>query len=133
MGQANRNEAEPTPISLARLTTRSVPSSPTSRSLASETASKMARCRSALPPGSRGIRGEFQNRSMVQPSRLASATLDHYVPVSKGGGNDADNLRTCCLMCNSIKSGHAYEEVAPLLLASVRDRRKRPLVDRSDD
>jgi hypothetical protein len=54
-----------------------------------------------------------------------TATLDHYVPVSKAGGNDADNLRTCCLMCNSIKSGRTYDEVAGLLLASLRNRRQR--------
>jgi hypothetical protein len=54
-----------------------------------------------------------------------TATLDHYAPRSKRGGNDPGNLRTCCLMCNSIKSGRTYEEVAPLLLASLRERRSR--------
>jgi hypothetical protein len=54
-----------------------------------------------------------------------TATLDHYVPKSKRGGNDPENLRTCCLMCNSIKSGRTYNEVAPLLLASLRERRAR--------
>jgi hypothetical protein len=56
-----------------------------------------------------------------------TATLDHFVPVSKGGGNDLENLRTCCLMCNSIKSGRTYEEVTGLLLASLRARRVRAL------
>ena len=54
-----------------------------------------------------------------------TATLDHYVPRSKRGGNDPGNLRTCCLMCNSIKSGRTYEEVAAQLLASLRERRAR--------
>jgi hypothetical protein len=54
-----------------------------------------------------------------------TATLDHYVPRSKQGGNEPGNLRTCCLMCNSIKSGRAYEEVAPMLLESLRERRAR--------
>jgi hypothetical protein len=29
------------------------------------------------------------------------ATLDHVLPVSKGGKNTKDNLITCCLLCNS--------------------------------
>jgi HNH endonuclease len=29
------------------------------------------------------------------------ATLDHILPVSRGGKNTQDNLMTCCLFCNS--------------------------------
>lgn len=28
-------------------------------------------------------------------------TLDHFLPRALGGGNDADNLITCCYACNS--------------------------------
>jgi hypothetical protein len=52
-----------------------------------------------------------------------TATLDHRLPVSKGGGDDPENLATACLMCNSIKSGRTYEEAAPQILASVQARR----------
>jgi hypothetical protein len=45
-----------------------------------------------------------------------NATLDHLNPQSKGGTHNKDNLRTCCLACNSIKSGKTYEEAAPFLL-----------------
>ena len=51
------------------------------------------------------------------------ATLDHKIPRSKRGTNEPDNLVTCCFICNSIKSGKSYEEAAPALLASVRERR----------
>jgi hypothetical protein len=34
-----------------------------------------------------------------------TATLDHLTPVSKGGGNDYENLITSCLECNSRKTG----------------------------
>ena len=54
-----------------------------------------------------------------------NATLDHLVPVSKGGSDAAENLATCCLICNAIKSGKTYEEAAPAILASLRDRRLR--------
>ena len=51
-----------------------------------------------------------------------NATLDHYVPQSKGGLHSKENLRTACLLCNSVKSGHTYEEAAPLILSSFRER-----------
>jgi hypothetical protein len=54
-----------------------------------------------------------------------NATLDHYVPRVKGGDDSKENLRTCCLLCNGIKSGKNYEEAAPLLLKSIQERRAR--------
>ena len=54
-----------------------------------------------------------------------NATLDHYVPKSKGGNNSKENLKTCCLLCNGIKSGKTYEDAAPLLLKSIQQRRAR--------
>ncbi|MGH7236937.1 MAG: HNH endonuclease [Candidatus Saccharimonadales bacterium] len=52
-----------------------------------------------------------------------NATLDHLVPQYKGGKHTKENLKTSCLMCNSIKSGKTYEEAAPLLLKSIQERR----------
>ena len=52
-----------------------------------------------------------------------NATLDHYLPQSKGGNHSKRNLKTCCFICNSIKSGKSYEEVAPQLLKSIQERR----------
>jgi hypothetical protein len=54
-----------------------------------------------------------------------NATLDHYVPQSKGGKNNKENLRTCCLLCNGIKSGKTFEEAAPYILKSIQERRER--------
>lgn len=34
-----------------------------------------------------------------------TATLDHIKPVSEGGDNSAENLKTACLQCNSRKTG----------------------------
>jgi hypothetical protein len=51
-----------------------------------------------------------------------NATLDHYIPVSKGGDNSLDNLKTSCLICNSIKSGKTFEEAAPLILRRIQER-----------
>ena len=53
-----------------------------------------------------------------------TATLDHIEPISAGGSNDAANLATSCMMCNSIKSGRTYEEAAPAILDRVAARRR---------
>jgi hypothetical protein len=52
-----------------------------------------------------------------------NATLDHFIPQCDGGGHGKENLRTACLMCNSIKSGKSYEEAAIYLLKSIQERR----------
>jgi len=52
-----------------------------------------------------------------------NATLDHFIPQSKGGIDNKDNLRTCCLTCNSLKSGKTFDEAAPLLLKNIQARR----------
>lgn len=54
-----------------------------------------------------------------------NATLDHFTPQYKGGKHTKENLKTCCLICNSIKSGKTYEEAAPLLLKSIQERKAR--------
>lgn len=54
-----------------------------------------------------------------------NATLDHLVPQHKGGKHTKENLKTSCLMCNSIKSGKTYEEAAPFLLKSIQERKVR--------
>lgn len=52
-----------------------------------------------------------------------TATIDHFIPVCKSGGNEVENLKTCCLLCNSIKNDKTYEEAAPALLKSIKERR----------
>lgn len=52
-----------------------------------------------------------------------NVTLDHYVPQVKNGNHSKENLRTCCMMCNSIKSGKSFEDAAPLILKNMQERR----------
>ena len=54
-----------------------------------------------------------------------NATLDHSNPQSKGGKHTKNNLKTCCFVCNAIKSGKTYEEAAPFLLKSIRERKQK--------
>ena len=53
-----------------------------------------------------------------------NATLDHYIPQSKGGKNIKDNLRTLCLVCNAIESGKVFEQAAPFVLKSIQEGSK---------
>ena len=39
------------------------------------------------------------------------ATLDHIIPLSKGGKHSYDNIKTCCFMCNSKKSDKDLADV----------------------
>ncbi|WP_319588875.1 HNH endonuclease signature motif containing protein [uncultured Desulfobulbus sp.] len=55
----------------------------------------------------------------------SNVTLDHFVPRCKDGKNNKENLRTACLLCNSVKSGKPYEEAAMLLLKSIQERKQR--------
>ncbi len=54
-----------------------------------------------------------------------NATIDHFVPQSKGGKHNKENLKSCCFICNSIKSGKTYEEAAPFLLKRIQERKAR--------
>jgi 5-methylcytosine-specific restriction endonuclease McrA len=42
----------------------------------------------------------------------ASLSLDHLVPYSKGGSNDAANLVTACGMCNSSRGNRDWKQFA---------------------
>ena len=52
-----------------------------------------------------------------------NATIDHFIPQSKGGKHNKGNLKLCCFICNSIKSGKTYEEAAQFLLKSIQERK----------
>lgn len=41
---------------------------------------------------------------------IGKKTIDHKIPVSKGGTNDKENLVLCCVHCNSQKGNKTEEE-----------------------
>ncbi|HYW17925.1 MAG TPA: HNH endonuclease, partial [Nodularia sp. (in: cyanobacteria)] len=45
-----------------------------------------------------------------------SLTIDHFIPLSKGGNNKLKNLRTACKGCNN-KRGNAMPEDTPEIIA----------------
>ncbi|MGK2876195.1 MAG: HNH endonuclease [Nocardioides sp.] len=57
------------------------------------------------------------------PVGPGTATLDHVIPQVLKGSDEPDNLKTACLLCNSIKSGRSYADAAADILAAVARRR----------
>lgn len=43
------------------------------------------------------------------------ATVDHIIPVNKGGTNNADNLVCACSSCNTVKGGNTIYEIIKIL------------------
>lgn len=41
---------------------------------------------------------------------LNEFTIDHIVPISKGGTYDYDNLQCCCFKCNQLKSNEMLDD-----------------------
>jgi 5-methylcytosine-specific restriction endonuclease McrA len=47
---------------------------------------------------------DIDTRRAESPFDPTSATVDHVIPLSKGGAHTLDNMRCCCLRCNSAKA-----------------------------
>jgi 5-methylcytosine-specific restriction endonuclease McrA len=57
----------------------------------------------------RNLKIQYSNNLYIEPSK--KATIDHVVPISKGGGIfDTTNLVVACERCNTRKSNMDYEE-----------------------
>jgi hypothetical protein len=78
------------------------------------------RAMEARLPGA--IRWGRQDRDRHGAFLALTATIDHLVPHSKGGGNDPENLLTTCQACNFGRNDWLIEEV------SLIDPRGRPPV-----
>lgn len=58
-------------------------------------------------------RDQFSCRYCGASADEAVLHIDHVVPLSAGGGNDADNLVTACLECNSGKGCVLLQSASP--------------------
>lgn len=63
----------------------------------------------------------YRGERLLRPNSL---TIDHVVPLSRGGSNHLGNLAVCCYQCNQLKGNlpaHAVQgNGAPLLAGLVR-------------
>lgn len=50
------------------------------------------------------------------------ATIDHVIPMSKGGAHTYSNVVTMCMSCNSIKSNNLVDGLQVTLFSKVVDR-----------
>ena len=60
---------------------------------------------------------ERDGRSCVYCGHTKYLTLDHLMPVSRGGNNDENNLATACRPCNSKKRDRTPEEAGMSFLS----------------
>lgn len=58
------------------------------------------------------------------PFDEAGYEIDHKIPLSEGGSNDASNLQALCLMCHRVKSNRAA--VAPRVPTGPKKTVKKP-------
>ena len=52
------------------------------------------------------------------PLPLEIVHIDHITPVSKGGSNHLDNLRTLCRRCHVLRAGHEHQG---MIASALRD------------
>ncbi len=61
----------------------------------------------------------------LDPTKKVRLHIDHIVPISHGGTNDADNLRVLCSNCNQGKSNvREITETALNILAKLRKMKR---------
>ncbi|GCL38390.1 MAG: HNH endonuclease [Sphaerospermopsis kisseleviana] len=49
-------------------------------------------------------RDKYQCQSCGKTSLETNLSIDHIIPLSRGGKNDISNLQTLCLTCNQNKT-----------------------------
>jgi 5-methylcytosine-specific restriction endonuclease McrA len=63
------------------------------------------------------------------PIPLEQSHIDHIVPLSRGGTNAIENLRTLCRRCHVLRAGHEHQGmIRAALRAGIIPPDWRPLV-----
>lgn len=70
---------------------------------------------------------EFDNRCVYCGSKQRKLTADHWMPLSKGGTNDINNIVPACRSCNSRKFNHnpgefEFKGRTQMIMATVLQR-----------
>lgn len=53
--------------------------------------------------------------TQINPGNQPLKTIDHFIPLAKGGTNSAFNKVVCCHTCNSIKAQYTPQELLVIL------------------
>ena len=62
-----------------------------------------------------------------KPIKFSDMTIDHKIPLSKGGTNEFSNLQPACLICNMLKGELTTLELDEKLREILRFSRKKAL------
>jgi 5-methylcytosine-specific restriction endonuclease McrA len=65
-----------------------------------------------------GIRVGSIHPELLEKLRVEHLTLDHIMPSSRGGSDEADNLATSCKPCNNRKDNRTPDEARMPLIAT---------------
>lgn len=69
-------------------------------------------------------RDEFACQYCGRTPPAVVLVVDHFIPVAKGGGNEEDNLVTCCVDCNQGKGARDMSTVPQSLADRAEERRE---------
>lgn len=72
-----------------------------------------------VPPSKNNIFIRDEYSCVYCGKRNIDLTLDHVIPVSKGGKNTWDNLVTACKSCNSKKGDRTPEEAEMTMIREI--------------
>jgi len=66
-----------------------------------------------------GYKCLYCNKNLIDV-HVQQRTLDHVIPLSKGGTNDPSNLVTCCKLCNNKKKTHGLEKIDSRIASQIK-------------
>jgi 5-methylcytosine-specific restriction endonuclease McrA len=68
------------------------------------------RCHYCSIPLIRGFKNNLEAIESLKKNGFGLATVDHIVPLSKGGSNEPWNMVLACLDCNEAKGDSSYRQ-----------------------
>ena len=71
-------------------------------------------------------RDRMANR--IQFNDFQKKTIDHIMPLSRGGTNDIKNLQLACKRCNSMKSNMTMDDMMGQISEILKYNRKQKLI-----
>lgn len=70
----------------------------------------------SIDPKPEGVKKKLRKQNCVYCNSLCKGTIDHIIPKSRGGVNEADNYQTLCSFCNNKKGNKTEVELRAIFL-----------------